>query len=145
MSTEQNKALMRQLMEEIFNRGNVGLADELLAPDFLEREELPPGVPPGRDGVKALATMFRSAFPDFKVTVNDMIAEDDKVTVRSTWSGTQTGEFMGIPATGRCVSFGAIDIIRVAGGRLAEHWGQMDNTRMMQQLGVIPAPGEGKG
>jgi steroid delta-isomerase-like uncharacterized protein len=145
MSTDQNKALVRQLMEEAFNRGNISLVDESFAPDFVEHEELPPGIPPGREGVKQLTTMFRSAFPNFKVTFDDVIAEGDKVVVRSTWSGTHKGEFMGIPPTGKSVSFGVIDIIRIAGGKFVEHWGQMDSMGMMQQLGVIPAPGEGKG
>ncbi len=74
-----------------------------------------------------------------------MIAEGDKVVVRGTWSGTHKGEFMGIAPTGKSVSFGVIDIVRIAGGKVVEHWGQMDNLRMMQQLGVIPAPGEGEG
>ena len=89
--------------------------------------------------------MFRSAFPDFKVTIDDMIAEGDKVVVRGTWSGTHKGEFMGIPATGKSVSFGVIDTVRIAGGKMVEHWGLMDNFRLMQQLGVIPAPGESEG
>ena len=74
MSTEQNKALVRQLVEEIFNRGNISLADELLAPDFVDREELPPGMPRDREGVKLLTTMLRSAFPDFKATIDDIVA-----------------------------------------------------------------------
>jgi predicted ester cyclase len=87
--------------------------------------------------------MFRGAFPDFKVTIDDLIAEGDKVVIRATWNGTQKGEFMGIPPTGKRVSFGVIDIIRMAGGKAVEHWGQMDSMGMMQQLGVAPAPGEG--
>ena len=143
MSTEQNKALFRQLIEEFFNRGNMSRADEFLAPDFVEREELPPGIPRDREGVKQLTTMLRSAFPDFKATIDDIVAEGDKVVVRSTWSGTHKGEFMGIPPTGKSVSFGVIDIIRIAGGKCVEHWGQMDSMGLMQQLGAIPAPGEG--
>lgn len=142
MSTEQNKALVRRL-EEVFNRGNISLVDELFAPDFVEHEELPPGIPPGREAVKQLTTMFRSAFPDFKATIDDIVAEGDKVVIRQTWSGTHKGEFMGVPPTGKSVSFGVIDIVRIAGGKLVEHWGQMDNMGMMQQLGAIPTPGQG--
>jgi steroid delta-isomerase-like uncharacterized protein len=142
MSNEQNKELVRQLVEEVFNRGNVSQADKFLAPDFAEREELPPGIPRDREGVKQLTAMFRSAFPDFKATIDDMIAEGDKVVIRQTWSGTHMGEFMGIPATGKRVSFGVIDIIRIADGKFVEHWGQMDSMGMMQQLGAIPAPGQ---
>jgi len=143
MSTEQNKALMRQMVEEVFNRGNISLIDQFLAPDFVEHEELPPGIPAGSEGVKQLTTMFRGAFPDFKATIDDMIAEGDKVVIRQTWSGTHKGEFMGIPPTGKSVAFGVIDIVRMAGGKGVEHWGQMDSMGMMQQLGVMPAPGEG--
>ena len=143
MATEENKALISRFVEELFNQGNMSLANELLAPDFVEREQLPPGVPDGREGVKALTSMLRSAFPDFKATIEDMVAEGDKVVVRMTWSGTHKGEFMGIPASGKSVSIGVIDIIRVNKGKLVEHWGQMDSMGMMQQLGVMPAPVEG--
>ena len=145
MSTEQNKALFRRMVEEIFNRGNMSLADEFIAPDFVEHEELPPGIPPGREGVKQLTAMLRSAFPDFKATIDDMIAEGDKVVVRMTWRGTHKGEFMGIPPTGKSVSFGVIDIVRFAGDKFAEHWGLMDSMSMMQQLGAVPAPGVAEG
>jgi steroid delta-isomerase-like uncharacterized protein len=143
MSTEQNKVLVRQMVEEVFNRGNISLADKFLAPDFVEREELPPGVPRGREGVKQLTAMFRSAFPDFKATIDDIIAEGDKVVIRQTWTGTHKGEFMGMPPTGKRMSIGVIDIIRIAEGKFVEHWGQMDSMGMMQQLGAIPAPGQG--
>jgi steroid delta-isomerase-like uncharacterized protein len=145
MSTEQNKALTRQLMEEVFNRGNIGLVDKLFAPDFVEHEELPPGIPSGIEGVKTLPTVFRSAFPDFQIAIDDLIAEGEKVVVRSTWSGTHKGEFMGIPPSGKSVSFGVYDTIRFAGGKVVEHWGQMNEMSLMQQLGVIPGPGEGEG
>jgi steroid delta-isomerase-like uncharacterized protein len=141
MSTEQNKALARQLVEEVFNRGNLSVVDELLSPDFVDREELPPGVPSGREGVKQLTVMFRGAFPDFKVTIDDTVAEGDRVVIRQTWTGTQQGAFMGIPPTGRLVSFGVIDILRFAGSKVVEHWGQMDSMGLMMQLGAIPTPG----
>ena len=131
------------MVEEIFIRGNISQADEFLAPDFVEHEELPPGMPSGREGVKQLTATIRSAFPDFKATIDDMVAEDDKVVLRMTWRGTHQGEFMGVPPTGRNVSFGVIDIIRIVGGKFVEHWGQMDSMGLMQQLGAIPAPGQG--
>ena len=145
MSPEQNKALARQMVAEIFNRGNISRADEFLAPGFVEREELPPGIPRDREGVKQLTAVLHSAFPDFNATIDDLLAEGDKVVIRQTWTGTQKGEWMGMPPTGKTVSFGVIDIIRIAGGKFVEHWGQMDSMGMMQQLGVIPAPGEGDG
>ena len=139
MSVDQNKALFRQLVEEVFNKGNVSTIDEFLAPNFVEREVLPPGTPSGREGVKQLTMMFRTAFPDFNVSIDDMIAEGDKIVARTTWSGTQNGEFMGIPSSGKRVSFDVIDIIRISEGKGVEHWGVMDSSALMQQLGVIPA------
>jgi predicted ester cyclase len=140
MSTEQNKALFRRFNEEFFNKGNMSLADDLLAPDFVEHEELPPGISRDRQGVKQVATMLRNAFPDFTSTIDDIIAEGDKLVVRATWRGTHKGEFMGISPTGKRVSFGVIDMIRFAGGKCVEHWGQMDSMSLMQQLGAIPTP-----
>ena len=139
MSVEQDKALVLRFVEEIFNRGNMSVVDELFAPDFVEHEELPAGIPNDREGVIQLTTMLRSAFPDFKATIEDIIAEGDKVVIRQTWRGTQKGVFMGIPPTGKSVSIGVIDIIRMADGKVVEHWGQMDSMGMIQQLGAIPA------
>jgi steroid delta-isomerase-like uncharacterized protein len=117
----------------------VSTIDEFLAPNFVEREVLPPGTPSGREGVKQLTMMFRTAFPDFNVSIDDMIAEGDKIVARTTWSGTQKGDFMGIPSSGKRVSFDVIDIIRISEGKGVEHWGVMDSSALMQQLGVIPA------
>jgi steroid delta-isomerase-like uncharacterized protein len=141
MSTEQNTALARRMVEEIFNRGNTSRVDEFLASDFVEHEELPPGIPSGREGVTQMTIMLRSAFPDFEATIDDIIAEGDKVVIRQTWTGTHKGDFMGVPPTGKSVSFGVIDIIRVAGGKFVEHWGVMDSMGLMQQLGAIPGAG----
>jgi predicted ester cyclase len=85
--------------------------------------------------------MLRSAFPDFKGTIDDIVAEGDKLVLRWTWSGTQKGEFMGVPPTGKSVSFGVIDIFRIAEGKVVEHWGLMDSMSLMQQLGAGPMPG----
>ncbi len=137
MSTEQNKALARRLIEEILNQRNMSVIDEILSPDFVENEELPPGIPPGREAPRALFSMLHSAFPDFKATTNQMIAEGDKVVLYMTWTGTQDGEFMGLPPTGKRVSFDVIDIVRVADGQFVEHWGIMDSAKMMQQLGAV--------
>ncbi len=143
MSIEQNKALVRRLIEEVFNGGDMSMVDELMAVDFVEHEELPPGMPPGREGAKVLTAAMRSAFPDFKATIEDMIAEGDKVFVRLTWSGTQAGEFMGIPPSGRQFAVGVFDVMRIEDGKFVEHWGMLDNMGMMQQLGAMPGPDEG--
>ena len=116
MSTEQNKALVRQLMEEVMNRGNISLVDEIMPPDFVDHEGAP-GLPPTREGFKQSVPMLRSGIPDFNATIDDVVAEGDKVVIRMTWRGTQTGEFMGMPPTGKSISVGVIDIFRIAGER----------------------------
>ena len=137
--TEDNKALNRRFVEEVINEGNLDAIDELLDPGVVDHAA-PPGVPTGREGAKQFFAIVRSAFPDLHHTIEDMIAEGDKVVMRSTWSGTHQEEFMGIPATGRRVRVSAIDISRVADGRIVEHWEQSDALGLMQQLGVIPPP-----
>ena len=137
--TEDNKALNRRFVEEVINQGNIEAIDELIDPGVVDHAA-PPGVPTGREGAKQFFAIVRSAFPDLHHTIEDMIAEGDKVVMRSTWSGTHQGEFMGIPATGRRVRVSAIDISRVADGRIVEHWEQSDALGLMQQLGVIPPP-----
>ena len=86
--------------------------------------------------------MFRQAFPDSYFTVEDMLADGDKVATRKTFHGSPQGEFMGIPPTGQQVSMGLIDIVRIAEGRVVEHWSMGDNLGMMQQLGIIPLSGD---
>ena len=135
--TEDNKALNRRFVEEVINQGNTDAIDELIDPGVVDHAA-PPGFPTGREGAKQFAAMMRSAFPDLHLTIEDMIAEGDKVVMRSTWSGTHEGEFMGIPATGRRVTVSAIDISRVADGKMVEHWEQSDALGLMQQLGVVP-------
>jgi steroid delta-isomerase-like uncharacterized protein len=142
MSTVQNKEVFRQFVEEILNQGNMDRFDDLMATDFIEHEELPPGIPEGSEGAKVLFNQLHRAFPDFKADINDLIAEGDRVVVRMTWTGTHEGEFMGIPATGNSISIEVIDIVRIANGKFVEHWGIIDNMGMMQQLGVVPEPGQ---
>ena len=97
-------------------------------------------MPAGREGVKLMTAMLHEAFPDFQATIEDIIAEGDKVVIRMTWSGTQEGAFMGIPASGKRFTMPVIDIFLMAGGKIAEHWGLTDMMGMMQQLGAMPAP-----
>ena len=99
-------------------------------------------MPADCEGIKIVTAMFRGAFPDSYFTVEDMIAEGDKVATRKTFHGTHEGEFMGIPPSGRSVSMGLIDIVRIAEGRVVEHWSEGDSLGLMQQLGVIPQPGQ---
>ena len=138
--SEQNKALDRHFFEAISNK-NLDALDEFVAADVVDHE-LPPGLPPGLDGTKAFMGMFISAFPDLTFTIEDQIAGGNKVVTRWTATGTHNGELMGIPATGNQVTVTGIDITRWSGGKSVEHWAQFDQMGMMQQLGVIPMPGE---
>ena len=139
-SIEENKAMTRRIFE-VFNTGNLALADELIATNVVDHQA-PPGIEPGLAGFKQIVTMFRTAFPDIQMTIEDIIAEGDKVVTRSTMRGTHQGEFMGIPPTGKQFTATAIDIVRFAGGKGVEHWGNSDDLGMLQQLGVIPTPGQ---
>ena len=143
MSAEENKAIAHRLYEEVINTGDLDRAEELLTPDFVEHEEVPvPADLPGIDAFKQLFSMIRGAFPDFRMDVQDMIAEGDKVVARIIGHGTHQGEFMGISPTSNRIEMSAIDIFRIEGGKIAEHWGNADNLGMMQQLGAIPPPGQ---
>jgi len=135
------KTQLERIPLEIFNQGNFGLIDELIAPDFVEHSAQP-GVPPTRDGFKQFAMAYRSAFPDLRYTVEDTIDAGDKIVQRLTASGTMKGDFLGIPASGTRATWTEIHIGRVADGRLVEHWGLVDQLGMLVQLGVVPAPGQ---
>jgi predicted ester cyclase len=137
MSTEENKALLRRFYEEI-SKGNLAVVDELVAVDHIENSPFIPGQAPGRQGTLELFTMITAAFPDLHFTAEDIVAEGDKVVARGTFSGTHKGEFMGIAPTGKQVTVGMIEILRIAGGKLVEHWNIVDRLGMMQQLGVVP-------
>jgi predicted SnoaL-like aldol condensation-catalyzing enzyme len=141
VSAEDNKALVRRFVDEVQSGGNIDLIDEICSSEFVNHS-IPPGIPPDCEGIKILTAMFRGAFPDSYFTVEDMVAEGDKVVTRKTFHGTHEGEFMGIPPSGRSVSMGLIDIVRISEGRVVEHWSEGDSLGMMQQLGVIPQPGQ---
>lgn len=114
---------------------------DLLADDFVEHETTA-GLAPTKDGVRQFFTMYIAAFPDLRMEAEDVIASGDKVVARVRCTGTNTGDFMGMPATGKSVDVEAVDIIRFGDDGLAyEHWGVFDAMGMMQQLGAIPAPG----
>jgi steroid delta-isomerase-like uncharacterized protein len=137
MSTEDNKALMRRFLEEVFNKQNQAAIDEFIAPNHVDHT-LPPFLPTTPEGTKRAIGMFLTAFPDVQLTVEDMIAEGDKVVTRYTSRGTQKGGFMGIPPTGKQMTVSSIIIARFADGKIVEEWGLDDQVGMLQQLGVIP-------
>ncbi|MEZ0369927.1 MAG: ester cyclase [Candidatus Sericytochromatia bacterium] len=133
--SEQNKALVRRVFEGM-NRGDVQVFDEVLSPEY-KNHNMPMPVP-GPEGMKQVIGMFRSGFPDFKVDLEQVLADGDRVVSQGVWTGTHQGEFMGIPATGKPISVGYIDIWRFVDGKAVENWVQMDMVGMMQQLGVAP-------
>lgn len=141
MSTEENKALARRFFEDVWNKHNLALVDELFSPDYVDHD-FPTGMPPTRDGFKQFASMYFSGFPDGRIDIEEQVAEGDRVVSRWTGRATHTGEFMGIAPTGKQVVVGGININRVADGKLVENWGQFDQLGLLQQLGVVPASGE---
>ena len=140
MSAEENKALARRVIEEMFNEGNLDVADEILAPDYVDQDASSPQEIRGPEGLKAFVRMARSAFPDTHIRIEEQVAEGDLVATRYVYSGTQEGELEGIPPTGNRVEFSGIIIDRFSGGKLAESWDNYAALGVMQQLGVIPSP-----
>ena len=129
---------MRRFYDEVINGGKLETIDELLAPDFVERQEFP-GIPPTREGVKQFFAGWWEAFPDTKATIELLIVQGDLGAVYGTWRGTHRGEFMGMPATNKQFEVPSADFARFRGDVCVEHWGVFDSGLMMQQLGVIPA------
>jgi steroid delta-isomerase-like uncharacterized protein len=135
----ENKAISRRADEELFNRGNLNVANELFAPNFVYHDPTSGEDWHGSESVKRYAAMLRAAFPDLHQTIEEQIAEGDKVAYRWTASGTHQGELMGIAPTGNRVMFTGISIARLADGKIEEIWENYDALGMMQQLGVIPS------
>ncbi len=137
MPAEQNKAAARRFLEET-DKGNLDVIDEQVSPDAVDHNPFP-GQAPGAEGVRQVFAMLKAAFPDMSQSIQDMVAEGDRVAIRSTLHGTHRGEFLGIPATGKQVALPGIDIIRFdEEGKMIEHWGLFDVPLLMQQLGVMP-------
>jgi predicted ester cyclase len=135
MSTDQNKALYRRFIQEVFNEGHLEVVDELLSASYVDHDT-PPGMPRGAEGLKRIVSMFRSAFPDLKITIEDLIAEGDKICARTTMRGTHLGALFGIAPTGKTVAVSGLIMDRFAGGRLAESWVRNDVMGLMNQLGA---------
>ena len=129
--SDANKALTHRFIDEVFSKGNLTAVDDLVADDYVDHNP-PPDLPADKAGLKQIVEMFRSAFPDLAVTVEDTVAEGDKVAVRVVTRGTHKGELMGIAATGRTVAFNEQHFVRVSNGKLVEHWGVEDHLGMMQ-------------
>jgi steroid delta-isomerase-like uncharacterized protein len=138
--SEQNKTLMRRAVEEVWNQGNVDLLNELLASDFIIHA--PQAEINGREGAKQYLAMLRGGFPDILFTIEDQFADGDRVMTRWTARGTHKGAFQGIPPTGKQVRLAGTDIDRIANGKVVECWTSTDDLGLLQQLGVLPTPGQ---
>ena len=138
MSTESNKALVRQFVDEAQTRHDLTAVDRWLAPDFVDHS-VPPGLPPNREGVKMQFAMFISALPDLEAVIHSQVADEDTVVTRKTLRGTHQGALFGVPPTGQRLNIEVIDIVRVRDGQITEHWNQVDRLGLLQQLGAVPA------
>jgi len=119
MSADQNKTIYRQFIQGVFNKGRLDLIDKLLSESYVYHDA-PPDTPNGREGIKQIVPMFRSAFPDLEITIDDQVAEGDKVSSRTTMRGTHKGEIFGIPPTGKSVAMTGMTMVRVSDGHLVE-------------------------
>jgi predicted ester cyclase len=144
MSTEENKAKVSRLIEEFVGKGNLAVADEIFATNFVNHSPAA-GTTPDREDIKKYITKLHTAFPDYYNDIEDMIAEGDRVAVRVMCRGTHRGEFMGISPTGRQVNVTAISILRFAGGKVVERWNNTDNLGLLRQLGVVLPQGQAGG
>jgi len=136
MQTDANKALYRRFIEEGFNRGQLQTLDEVLAPDYVDHDA-PPGTPSGPVGVKQIITLFRAAFPDLRLEIDEQIAEGDKVSSHVTMRGTHRGPLFGIAPTGRAVAVTGLTMVRVANGQIHDSWVKNDTLGLLQQLGAV--------
>lgn len=134
MSIEENKIIVRRLYEEFFNQGNLAVADELIAPNYVNHSA-PPQQVPGPEGVKQRSAALRTAFPDFRNTIEDIVAEGDRVVVRVAARGTHKGMHLGVHPTGKPVMWTGVDIFVIHGGKLMEGWGFFDELSLLKQLG----------
>ncbi len=139
MSEQDNKAVVRRYYVEVLNQRNIGLLDDLAVEDYVEHDPFP-GQGNGLADLKARVAGLCAAFEPMHFTIEDVVAEGDKVVVRWTNAGRHSGGFMGIPATGKDFRIAGIDIHVVKDGKLAEHWHVVDQFAQMQQLGLIPQP-----
>ena len=142
MSTEANKAIARRFLEEVLGQGKLAVVDEIVAPEH--KSSGPgsvPGLPPGPEGTKMFVGIYRSAFPDIHFTIDDQIADGERVVTRWTAHGTHKGELMGIPPTGKSTTVHGMTLDRIVNGKMVESWAVFDQLGMLQQLGVIPTPG----
>ena len=139
---EENKVLVRRELEEIFNEGKLDLADELLASDYVVHDSAQPESVRGIEGFKQLRASYHNASSDVRTTVNDMIAQDDKVVTRWTTRGTHDkGEMLGVSPSGKHIEVTGITVNCISEGKIAEDWTVWDSLGLLRQLGAVPVPG----
>ena len=143
-TVDQNKAVARRWSEDLWSRGNLAVADEIIAPDYERHDPGDPFAAKGPEDVKRIVTMLRSMLPDFHIQVETMIAEGDFVVSRYTATATDTVGYMGLPATGKKIRTQAIQIFRFANGKIVESWAARDDLGTLKQLGHLPSIGTGK-
>jgi predicted ester cyclase len=134
ISIADNEKVVRRLIEQGFNRGEIQVLDQLLDPAYVEHQSLAPGVPPTTEAVPAMIRALRTGFPDIHLSIEAIDAVDDRVWLRLRATGTNRGPFMGNPPTGRPMSIDVIDVVRMKRGRIVEHWGVPDHLSLMEQL-----------
>ncbi len=136
--SENNKAVVRRLLDEVWNKGNLSLVDELFTPNFEFHDASTPDLGRGPESEKKRVTLYRNAFPDLRITIEDMIAEGETVVTRWTCRGTHKGDLSGIAPTGKQITISGITVGRFANGKIAQGYANWDALGLMQQLGVVP-------
>lgn len=142
MCVDANKAVVQRLYDDLFNRGRLAVADELVAANCISHSA-PPGVPDGPAGMRHVAGLLRAAFPDGRLVLEDLIGEDDRVAARLVFRGTHHGTYRGLSPTGRRVVQAQMHLLRLVGGQIAEHWAVRDDLALLDQLGGNPSPTPG--
>jgi steroid delta-isomerase-like uncharacterized protein len=141
MATDSLKQLYQEYIEAVWHQRDLATMERYFTDDIVDHAA-PPGQGPGLAGLRASFAMIQAAFPDWHITVEDMVEEGDKLVTRIAFTGTHRGPFFGIPATGRRIASGGTHTLRYADGKMAEHWSHSDDLGMMQQLGVVQMPGQ---
>jgi len=134
---EANKALLRDCLEEVWNKRNPAAADRCFAPELIEHN---PNIPPGIEGRKRFASAVQAAFSDYHAEIQDIVGEGDKLVVRILWTGTNDGAFQGRPPTGNKLRFSTSDFVRFANGKVVEHWDVVDSLPRAIALGLVQPP-----
>ncbi len=140
MSTQQNKDVVRRVIEDLFNQGNLDVVEDLIAPDYVNHDPNMPEDVRGPEGFREYVAAYRAAFPDMRMTIEAQVAEGDEVATRWTGTGTHDGGLMGIPPTGNRVMITGMVLDLLSGGKIVESWTNDDMMGLMRQIGAIPTP-----